>query len=109
MAFAQTQWPISALKFFYLQALATHAPYNETHWSSDSWNQLLTQAIGELDETKAQDLWNQVQEIQYNEGGYLQWTNADWVDGLSNQVKGLAPHPAGAMGDFLFLNAWLAA
>jgi peptide/nickel transport system substrate-binding protein len=109
MAFAQTQWPISALKFFYLQALASDAPYNETHWASESWNTTLRQAIGELDEAKAKELWNEVQKTQYEQGGYLQWTNADWVDGLSNQMKGLAPHPAGLMGNCLFLNAWLEA
>ena len=109
MPFAETQWPISALKFFYLQALASDAPYNETHWQSSSWSGLLRQAIAELDKTKAQELWNEVQKIQYDQGGYLQWTNADWIDGLSKQMKGLDPHPAGAMGNFLFLNVSLQA
>ncbi|MGN6379630.1 MAG: ABC transporter substrate-binding protein [Gaiellales bacterium] len=107
MPFAETQWPINSLKFFYLQALATDAPYNETHWKSASWNNLLTQAIGELDQSKAQSLWNQVQSIQYNQGGYLNWTNADWVDGLSTKVKGLKPSAAGALGNYRFLDAWL--
>jgi len=109
MAFAETQWPMPSLKFFYLQALASNAPYNETHWKSSSWNTLLQRAIGEPDQAKAQELWNEVQKIQYDQGGYLCWTNADWVDGLSNRVKGLDPHPAGAVGNFLFLNAWLKA
>jgi peptide/nickel transport system substrate-binding protein len=107
MPFAETQWPISALKFFYLQALASNAPYNETHWHSKSWNTLLFKAIGEPDKTKAQAIWNQVQKIQYEQGGYLNWTNADWVDGLSNKVKGLRPSGAGALGNFRFLDAWL--
>jgi peptide/nickel transport system substrate-binding protein len=107
MPFAETQWAITSMKFFYLQALAADAPYNETHWDNTQFNDLLFQAIGETDETKAQDLWNQVQEIQYNEGGYLNWTNADWVDGLSNKVKGLAPSGAGALGNMGFMNAWL--
>jgi peptide/nickel transport system substrate-binding protein len=107
MPFAETQWPAPSLKFFYLQALASDAPYNETHWHDKSFNDLLFGAIGELDKAKAQDLWNQVQQIQYEQGGYLNWTNADWVDGLSNKVKGLEPNSAGALGNFLFLNAWL--
>jgi peptide/nickel transport system substrate-binding protein len=107
MPFAETQWAITSMKFFYLQALAADAPYNETHWKSTPFNDLLFKAIGETDETKAQDLWNQVQTIQYNEGGYLNWTNADWVDGLSNKVKGLAPSGAGALGNMGFMNAWL--
>jgi peptide/nickel transport system substrate-binding protein len=107
MPFAETQWAITSMKFFYLQALASNAPYNETHWKSKPFNDLLFQAIGETDATKAQDLWNQVQEIQYNQGGYLNWTNADWVDGLSNKVKGLKPSGAGALGNMGFMNAWL--
>jgi len=95
------------MKFFYLQALASNAPYNETHWKDAHFNTLLGQAIGETDSTKAQDLWNQVQEIQYNQGGYLNWVNADWVDGLSKKVQGLTPSGAGALGNFVFMNVWL--
>ena len=40
MPFAETQWAITSLKFFYLQALATDAPYNETHWKDATfWNE----------------------------------------------------------------------
>jgi peptide/nickel transport system substrate-binding protein len=108
MPFAETQWPISSLKFFFLGALATGAPYNETHWKSKSWNDLLNKAIGEPNKAKAQALWNQVQKIQYDKGGYLNWTNADWVDGLSKKVQGLKPSAAGAVGNYRFLDAWLA-
>jgi peptide/nickel transport system substrate-binding protein len=107
MPFAETQWAITSLKYFYLQALASDAPYPETHWKDPAFTQKLSQAIGETDETKAQDLWNQVQEIQYNEGGYLNWTNADWVDGLSNSVKGMKPSGAGALGNMRFMDARL--
>jgi peptide/nickel transport system substrate-binding protein len=107
MRFAETQWPVSALKFFYLQALAANAPYNETHWHSKSWNTLLFKAIGELNHGKAQGYWNQVQKIQYDSGGYLNWTNADWVDGLSKKVQGLKPSAAGVLGNYRFLDAWL--
>ena len=54
----------------------------ETHWNSASWNASLQKAIGELDQSKAQTLWNQVQQVQYEQGGYILWTNADWVDAL---------------------------
>jgi len=109
MAFAETQWPIPSLKFFYLQSLSAQAPYNETHWKDKSWNDLLFKAIGTTDPTAAQDTWNQVQQIQWDQGGYLNWTNADWVDGVSTKLKGLAPHPGGGLGNYLFMNAWLTA
>jgi peptide/nickel transport system substrate-binding protein len=107
MPFAETQWPIVSLKFFYLQALASNAPYNETHWHSKSWNALLFKAIGERDQAKATNYWNQLQKIQYDDGGYLNWTNADWVDGLSKKVQGLKPSAAGVLGNYRFLDAWL--
>ena len=50
MPFAETQWPISSLKFFFLGALATGAPYNETHWKSKSWNDLLNKAIARAEQ-----------------------------------------------------------
>jgi peptide/nickel transport system substrate-binding protein len=106
MQFAESQWPVQSLKFFYQQALASNAPYNETHWRNASWNKLLNQAIAELDKTKAQSLWNQVQEIQYNQGGYLLWTNADFVDALSKNVQGLKPAGTGILGNHSFLDAW---
>jgi peptide/nickel transport system substrate-binding protein len=107
MPFAETQWPISSLKFFFLQALASDAPYNETHWKSKSWNATLAKAIAEPNKAKAQALWNQVQKVQYEQGGYLNWTNADWVDGLSKKVQGLKPSAAGVLGNYRFLDAWL--
>jgi peptide/nickel transport system substrate-binding protein len=107
MPFAETQWPVNSLKFFYLQALASDAPYNETHWHSKSWNDLLNKAIGAPTKAKAQAYWNQVQKIQYEQGGYINWTNADWVDGLSKKVQGLKPSAAGALGNYRFLDAWL--
>lgn len=109
MRFAQTQWAIPSIKFFYLQALAANAPYDETHWKSPSFNSLLYKAIGSLDATKAKQYWDQVQQIQWEQGGYLLWTNADWVDGLSTKVRGLAPSAASALGNYLFKNVWLTA
>ncbi len=109
MPFAETQWPPSSLKFFYLQALASNAPYNETHWHSSSFNSLLFKAIGELNHAKAQSYWNQVQQIQWQQGGYLSWTNADFVDALAKKVNGLKPSAAGILGNHRFQDAWLAA
>ncbi len=107
MPFAETQWPVNSLKFFYLQALAADAPYNETHWKSASWSALLAKAIAAPNKAAAQSYWNQVQKVQYEKGGYINWTNADWVDGLSKKVQGLKPSAAGALGNYRFLDAWL--
>ena len=107
--FAETQWPPPSLKFFYLQALASNATYPETHWHDPAFNTLLFRAIGETDQTKAQALWDQVQQIQYQQGGYINWVNADFVDGLSKKVHGLKPSAAGILGNHRFQDAWLSA
>ena len=109
LLFGQSQWPVFSLKFFYLQALAANAPYNETHWHNPSWNTLLFKAIGELNQSTAQSYWNQVQQIQYEQGGYMCWTNADYVDGVSKSVKGLTPNPGGILGNHDFRTVWLSA
>jgi peptide/nickel transport system substrate-binding protein len=107
MPFAETQWALSSLKMFYLQALAPDAPYNETHWKSASFAALLSKAVGAPTKAAAQGFWNQVQKIQYDKGGYINWTNADWVDGTSKKLQGLKPSAAGALGNFRFMDAWL--
>ena len=95
MPFAETQWPINSLKFFYLQALASDAPYNETHWKNAGLERpALEGDRARPTRPKAQGYWNQVQKIQYDKGGYINWTNADWVDGLSKKVQGLKPSAA---------------
>jgi peptide/nickel transport system substrate-binding protein len=109
LLFGQSQWPVFSLKFFYLQALASNAPYNETHWKNPAWNTLLFKAIGELNQAKAQSYWNQVQQTQYQQGGYICWTNADYVDGLSKKVKGLKASPGGILGNHRFRDVWLSA
>jgi peptide/nickel transport system substrate-binding protein len=106
---AETQWPPPSLKFFYLQALASNATYPETHWHDPAFNTLLFKAIGETDQAKAQSYWNQVQQIQYQQGGYINWTNADFVDGLSKKVHGMKPSAAGILGNHRFQDAWLSA
>jgi peptide/nickel transport system substrate-binding protein len=95
------------LKFFYLQALASNAPFNETHWHDPAFNKLLFKAIGETDHAKAQGYWNQLQQTQYQQGGYINWTNADFVDGLAKKVSGLKPSAAGILGNHRFQDPWL--
>jgi peptide/nickel transport system substrate-binding protein len=109
LLFGQSQWPVFSLKFFYLQSLAANAPYNETHWHDPAWNATLFKAIGELDQAKAQSYWNEVQEVQYHQGGYMCWTNADYVDGVSKKVQGLKPNPGGILGNHDFRKVWLSA
>ena len=89
MTFAQNIWAIGSLNAFYSQALVTGAPLGETHWATPSFDKLFYDAQGATDPAKAQQLWNQLQAIQYNEGGYIFWAEEHNVDALSPKVAGM--------------------
>src|SRR6185437_5251188 len=57
------------------------SPFNESHWGMQpggaaKWS-LINEAIAATDPTRAKDLWGEVQRQQYDEGGFLVWSNSD--------------------------------
>ena len=76
-------------------------PCNETHFKSASFGNVLHKAIGELDQTKAQDYWNQVQQIQYDHGGYL-LGEPDIVDAVVEEGGGHRSRTPPAARNYLF-------
>jgi peptide/nickel transport system substrate-binding protein len=98
--FAQSFWTFSSLPIWYEQALLSDAVWNETHWRDPSFDKLIREAQGAPDESTATDLWHQIQEIQYEQGGYIVWSNQQLVDGLSSKVKGMEP------SSFFNLGGW---
>jgi peptide/nickel transport system substrate-binding protein len=89
MTFAQNIWAIGSLNSFYSQALVKGGPLDETHWSSPAFDKLFFRAQAATDPAKAQQLWNQLQSIQWNQGGYIFWAEAHNVDGVTPKVAGL--------------------
>ncbi len=98
--FAQSFWTFSSLPIWYEQSLLSDAVWNETHWREPSFDKLIREAQGSPDETTATELWRRIQQIQYDEGGYIVWSNQQLVDGASTQVKGLKP------SSFFNLGGW---
>jgi peptide/nickel transport system substrate-binding protein len=105
--FAQSFWTITALPTWYEQALFSDAPWNETHWRDPEYDKLIREAEGELDETKAAELWHEVQQIQYDEGGYIIWANQHNVDAAGNNVKGITPSAFFNLGGWNYRDVWL--
>ena len=98
--FAQSFWTFSSLPIWYEQSLLSDAVWNETHWREPSFDKLIRDAQGAPDESTATELWGRVQQIQYDQGGYIVWSNQQLVDGASTQVKGLEP------SSFFNLGGW---
>ena len=98
--FAQSFWTFSSLPIWYEQSLLSDAVWNETHWREPSFDKLIRDAQGAPDESTATELWGRIQQIQYEQGGYIVWSNQQLVDGASTQVKGLKP------SSFFNLGGW---
>jgi len=107
-AFGQTNWPAIPIPNWINEAATRKAFYNETHWKRSSFDRLVLKAQGERNEARAKELWNEVQKILWDQGGYLIWGFAPFLDGVSKRVKGVVPSGMFALGNFDFQHFWLA-
>lgn len=66
---------------------------NDTHWYRDDFDALLIEARGLLDEDRRRDIYWTLQEMIHNDGGAMIPMFGDYLDGVSNEVQGVTPHP----------------
>jgi peptide/nickel transport system substrate-binding protein len=99
---------INSLATFYLLGLVTGGPYNDTHWGSPADDALLYDALGELDDAKATQKWEEVQKAQVDRGGYIIPQNINWLDAYAPKVRGLQTTKAMNCNNFDFGSAWIA-
>jgi peptide/nickel transport system substrate-binding protein len=86
------------------------AAYEESGWSKQpgGGNQaLLRQAMAELDPTKAQQLWHEVQTEWFEKDGHLIWSYLDNIDAAGKNVAGLTAGIANPLNNFRLLDGWL--
>lgn len=99
---------VASLTTFAAGQLLEGCQADETGWSSLPGSQtLLDRAISEPDESRAAELWGDVQRQQISEGGHLVWGWSDWIDAASKKVAGLQAGKAGPLNDYRVLDAWL--
>lgn len=107
--FAQDYWYYN----FYLPqvSLATlpSAPFNETHFDNSRYNSLYQEAIATVDPAKRQQLAHEMQQIDYNDGGYIIPFFPPVIDGYGTNVRGLVPSKGGlSLNSYDFKSIWLA-
>lgn len=62
------------------------APWNESAWTNERFDELLVAARAELDEEKRREMYWEMQELVHDDGGALLPMFAAYVDALSNKV-----------------------
>jgi peptide/nickel transport system substrate-binding protein len=105
--FAQSFWTFGSLSLLYSQSLLSDAPWNETHFRDPAYDKLINDAIGATDEATALDLWHQVQQRQYDEGGYIVWANVEILDAAAPYVQGVIPSSWFNLGGWNYRDVWL--
>ncbi len=84
------------------------APWNETAWTNERFDQLLLEGRVELDQARRKEIYCEAQQLLSDDGGALLPLFNNYVEAKLSIVKGWEPHPAFLLiaGEF-FETAWL--
>lgn len=86
----------------------SEAPWNESQYKSEKFDNMLVEARGLLDETKRTDMYWEMQEMVANDAGTIIPAYLSSVDGLSSNLKGMHPNPLGGQMAYAFAEyVWL--
>jgi peptide/nickel transport system substrate-binding protein len=92
----------------FTQFFKSDAPWNESGWKNEKFDQLLVAARAETDEAKRKQLYGDMQVLVHDECGTGIPVFMSFIDGHSKKVKGLASIPIGGMMGYMFAeNAWI--
>jgi peptide/nickel transport system substrate-binding protein len=107
--FAQSEWFTEPIVTHWSKSMAPGAEFNETHWNDPQWTSLYNQLLAQPDPGKQQELCYEMEKIEWERGGYLDWGFYPLLDGLSHNVRGIEANRTGPLGGGIFSRAWLAA
>jgi peptide/nickel transport system substrate-binding protein len=108
--FSQDYWDYNPYLSQVAQATLPNSPFNETHFNDPTYISLYNQANATLDPVKRTDICHQMQDIDFNQGGYIIAAYNKIVDLMSTKVNGF-PEGAGGgipLGNCSWETAWLA-
>ena len=104
--------PAASLLTYYVAEYAKAAPYPDTHWGYQAGGaadeKLILDAIGATNPSKAKELWDQCQLQQFNQGGYIAWGSAPYVDAAANNVRGLTAGAGFSYNNYRVCDGWIA-
>lgn len=107
--FFSTGWAGRPLVPQFFMATFSTAPFNETNWRRPDFDDLVLDAISTPDEVSQHEKLVAVQQLLYDEGGYLIPVFPNFVDAMSAKVIGVVPSVYWPIGNFDWLNTYIEA
>ena len=84
------------------------APWNESGWKNERFDQLLVAARSEGDEAKRRQMYGDMQIMLHEHGGVGIPAFIDFIDGYDSRLKGYQPLPLGGFMGYQFAeHVWL--
>ena len=84
------------------------APYNECHFNDPHYTDLYNQALKTTDASARTDLVHQMQQIDYDQGGYIIPVFPPVIDGVAAKVHGVEPTKTGApLNNYNWRQVWV--
>jgi peptide/nickel transport system substrate-binding protein len=79
------------------------SPWDETHWADPAYIKLYAQANATSDDQARAQIVRDMQQIDFNQGGYIIPAYIDTLDAYRREVTGYAPSRLGQpLGDYTF-------
>ncbi|KQV41276.1 ABC transporter substrate-binding protein [Rhizobium sp. Root1204] len=75
------------------------APWNETHWENEKFDNLLVEARSLGDQTKRREIYHVLQQMIHDECPTIIPVFASWIDAARKEVKGFVPNPNFMLSD----------
>jgi peptide/nickel transport system substrate-binding protein len=89
------------------QRLLTDSPTNVTQWHRPDFDERYLKLQSTADETERETLYQEIQQLLHDEGGYLVWGFADWIVGTLPGVHGVEQAPANTLEWARFDKVWM--
>jgi peptide/nickel transport system substrate-binding protein len=98
---------VSSLTLFYLFFLVDGAPYQDSFFGNPEHDAQIFAAMAEKDDARAKQKWHDVQVVQHEQGGTINFVNYNWIDGYGLNIRGAKTTNAGPCDNFDFSTTWL--
>jgi peptide/nickel transport system substrate-binding protein len=109
------KWPFAQDFSFYQYYLPSVAqffvpsgPYNECHYNNPRYTSLFTQALKIVDPAKRFPIIHEMQQLDYDNGGYIIPLFPPVIDGVAANVRGVHPTKTGApLNNYDWRTVWI--